>query len=74
MSKLKNAFFHTIMYQAEIEEATDGETVPLDLAREMLDTIDRLEYELALYHAGCEKDEVDRMMKKTYRPFDKRIA
>lgn len=74
MSKIKSSFFHTIMYQAEIEETTDGETVSLGLAREMLDTIDRLEYELALYHAGFDKDEVDRLMKKMYKPFNKRIV
>lgn len=74
MSKIKNAFFNTILYQSEIEETTDGESVSLDLAYDMLNVIDRLEYELALYHAGCPKDEVDSLMKKCYKPVAERIG
>ena len=73
MSKIKNAFFNTILYQSEIEENTDGDSVSLELAYEMLDAIDRLEYELALYHSGIEKAEVDRLMKKTYKPMRERF-
>ena len=72
MSKIKNAFFNTILYQNEIEEDTDGETVSLTLAYDMLNVIDRLEYELALYHSGLEKGEVDKLIKKTYKPMQER--
>lgn len=72
MSKIKSAFFNTILYQSEIEENTDGETISLALAYDMLNIIDRLEYELALYHSGIEKAEVDKLMKKTYKPMHER--
>lgn len=72
MSKIKNAFFNTILYQNEIEEDTDGDTVSLELAYDMLNVIDRLEYELALYHAGCSKTEIDKLMKSTYKPMRER--
>lgn len=72
MSKIKNAFFNTILYQSEIEENTDGENVSLALAYDMLNIIDQLEYELALYHSGLEKGEVDKLMKKTYKPMHER--
>lgn len=72
MSKIKNAFFNTIFYQNEIEENTDGETVSLALAYDMLNVIDQLEYELALYRSGIEKVEVDKLMKKTYKPIHER--
>lgn len=73
MSKLKDAFYHTIMFQADIlEQKHDDNTIDVELAEEMLNVIDRLEYELALYHAGCEKKEVERLMKKTYKPMHER--
>lgn len=74
MSRIKNAFHNTIMYQGEIEETTDGESVTLDLAYEMLNVIDQLEYELALYHIGCQKEEVNQLMKKTYKPLNARCS
>ena len=72
MSKIKDAFFNTILYQSEIEEDTDGDSVSLELAYDMLNVIDRLEYELALYRSGVEKAEVDKLMKKTYKPMRER--
>ena len=73
MSKIKNAFFNTILYQGEIEENTDGETVSLELAYDMLDAIYRLECELALYHSGIEKAEVDKLMKEYVQIYARKI-
>lgn len=73
MSKIKNAFFNTIVYRTDIEKMTDGESIPLDLANDMLNTIYQLEYELALYHKGCSKAETDSLMAKTYKSIYERI-
>ncbi len=75
MAKMKDAFYHSIMFEADIlEQKHEDGTVDVELADEMLEVIHRLEYELALYHAGCEKKEVDKMMKKTYKTMKERIA
>ena len=72
MSKIKDAFFNTILYQSEIEEDTDRDSVSLELAYDMLNIIEKLEYELALYHNGLDKEAVDKVMKTTYKPMCER--
>ena len=75
MSKLKNAFYHSICFRADIDEQMhEDRTIDVELAEEMLTVIDKLEYELALYHAGCPKEEVDSLMKKTYKSVSERIG
>ena len=74
MSKIKSAFYYTILYQTEIEETEEGGAIDVSLAREMLNTIDQLEYELALFHSGCDKEEVKELMRKTYKPMDERYS
>ena len=73
MSKLKNAFYHSICFRADIDEQMhEDRTIDVELAEDMLSVIDQLEYELALYHSGIEKAEVDKLMKKTYKPMHER--
>lgn len=67
MSRIKNAMYYTILFQEQIEDLrADGELVgdSLTLTYEMAKAIKDLEYELALYKAGCTKEDVDKMMKQ----------
>ena len=64
MGRVKEAMYHTILFQQEIEETEIDECIPLSVAREMLQVISNLEYELALYHVGCSKEEVNDILRR----------
>lgn len=67
MSMIKDAMYYTILFQDQIEDLReDGELVgdSLELTYEMAKAIKDLEYELALYKAGCTKEDVDKLMKQ----------
>ena len=71
MSKIKEAFYNTLTFQDEIYATADNYgTISADLGTSMVRVINQLEFELALYHAGCHKEEVDRLMETVYQPLD----
>lgn len=70
MGKVKSAFHNTLRHLEAIRNNVDHGEVGLELALDMLSTINEMEYELAFYHSGFNKIEVDDLMQKTYKPRD----
>lgn len=63
MGKIKNSMYYYLSYETDLEEI---QCIPENyklwlIARSMLSTINQLEWEVALFRAGCTVDEVERI-------------
>ena len=67
MSLIKEAFYNTLASRGSVdEEIEEYGHITNELADKMVAVIDKLEYELALYHAGCNTEQVQKIMSTTY--------
>ncbi len=68
MSAVKETFYYSLAYQECIrDEIEEYGQVSKELANSMIQTINKMEYELALYHAGCDSKQVQKIMGTTYK-------
>ena len=67
MSAVKEVFYYSLAYQERVQDEVEEQGwISRELARSMIETIHELEYELALYHAGCDSKQVQKIMDTTY--------
>lgn len=59
---MKNVFFHTIWYREKIESMAEEGYIDISVAKEMLQVMYRLEFELGLRKGGFSESEVNKLM------------
>ena len=67
MSAIKNAFHNIITLR---EQAEANGVINLELAKEMLRTIEYLEAEVSLYQRGYSNEAVEKAMAEQFDPMD----